>query len=76
MLKKKGEKIGKHGLENDLKLVERNRLNLYSVQQRSTADQNAEWYKLFQHSTILDILFNISWVHLLLNKMLSHVSLA
>ena len=44
MLKKKGEKIGKHGLENDLKLVERNRLNLYSVQQRSTADQNAEWY--------------------------------
>ena len=29
---------------NKRQLVERNRLNLYSVQQRSTADQNAEWY--------------------------------
>ena len=53
---------------NMQQLVERNRLKLYSVQQRSTAAHHVERHKLFQHSTIHDTLYNISWAHLLLNK--------
>ena len=53
---------------NKRQLVERNRLKLYSVQQPSTAVQQVEWHISTINLTIHDTLFNISWVHLLLNN--------
>ena len=54
---------------NKRQLVERNRLKLYSVQQRSTAVQHVAWHISTFNLKIYDTLFNISWAHnLLLNK--------
>ena len=52
---------------NKRQLVERNRLKLYSVQQRSTTVQHVERHVSTFNNTWYS-LFNISWAHLLLNK--------
>ena len=49
---------------NKRQLVERNRLKLFSVQQRSTSVQHVEWHISTFNLTIRDTLFNISWAHL------------